>query len=209
MPMSTRSGEGIDQPACARRASRAERCTLAAQCTVWGRGVSRVRGACTVPATATAARGALCALGPECAAPTFLSSVAPWVAGCMYRSEGSTACMHETCFSHLCGYQIRKLRLGFNRTPNCLLFTRPAPVGARCPTEDVHLHVAPPTHVAVRETPFCIRIFPSEPALRAASARSFRHLLTCSYTQTCRFPHHTPSSTLEFIGPQRALAKRT
>ena len=85
----------------------------------------------------------------------------------------------------------------------------PAPVGARCPTEDVHLNVAPPTHVAVRETPFCIRIFPSELALRAASARSFRHLLTCSYTQTCRFPHHTPSSALEFIGPQRALAKRT
>ena len=29
--------------------------------------------------------------------------------------------MHETCFSHLCGDQIRKFRLSFNRTPNCLL----------------------------------------------------------------------------------------
>ena len=26
--------------------------------------------------------------------------------------------MHESCFSQLCGYQIRKLRLSFNRTPN-------------------------------------------------------------------------------------------
>ena len=35
--------------------------------------------------------------------------------------------MHETCFPHLCGYQIRQFRLSFNRTPNCLLFPAPPP----------------------------------------------------------------------------------